>query len=169
MPGLSQRRSSYVGQRLSPCGRELASFAPNTRRDVLRCLGRRAIQDDCRQCYTLLPSLQLTRDRYAMKRQTRGCADDLEKQDDLMRLWHRPGRGTRKRHQAGESVQWIARAHKRSPRAIELRLQRLGVLPSEKSFARDRRAVCREQRVLHRNQPYVPGTKYSAQAFEESA
>ena len=35
----------------------------------------------------------------------------------------------RKRHEAGESVQAIARAHKRSPRAIELRLQRLGVLP----------------------------------------
>jgi len=36
-----------------------------------------------------------------------------------------------KRHQAGESVQAIARQHKRSPRAIELRLQRLGILPPE--------------------------------------
>jgi hypothetical protein len=36
----------------------------------------------------------------------------------------------RKRHEAGESIQSIARAHKRSPRAIELRLQRLGV-PTE--------------------------------------
>jgi hypothetical protein len=33
----------------------------------------------------------------------------------------------RRRHQAGESIEAIARAHKRSPRAIELRLQRLGV------------------------------------------
>ena len=35
----------------------------------------------------------------------------------------------RRRYEAGESVEAIARAHKRSPRAIELRLQRLGVLP----------------------------------------
>jgi hypothetical protein len=35
----------------------------------------------------------------------------------------------KRRYEAGESVQSIARAHKRSPRAIELRLQRLGVLP----------------------------------------
>jgi hypothetical protein len=33
----------------------------------------------------------------------------------------------RRRYEAGENVQSIARAHKRSPRAIELRLQRLGV------------------------------------------
>jgi hypothetical protein len=38
----------------------------------------------------------------------------------------------RRRHKAGEGIQSIARAHKRSPRAIELRLQRLGLLPSEK-------------------------------------
>jgi hypothetical protein len=37
----------------------------------------------------------------------------------------------RRRHASGESVQSIARAHRRSPRAIELRLQRLGVLPPE--------------------------------------
>lgn len=35
----------------------------------------------------------------------------------------------RKRFEAGESVEAIARAHKRSARAIELRLQRLGKLP----------------------------------------
>lgn len=35
----------------------------------------------------------------------------------------------RRRHESGESIQAIARAHKRSPRAIELPLQRLGVLP----------------------------------------
>jgi hypothetical protein len=35
----------------------------------------------------------------------------------------------RKRFQAGENPQAIARAHKRSPRAIELRLQRLGLMP----------------------------------------
>jgi hypothetical protein len=35
----------------------------------------------------------------------------------------------RRRHAAGESLEAIARAHNRSPRAIELRLQRLGVLP----------------------------------------
>jgi len=34
-----------------------------------------------------------------------------------------------KRYESGESVQLIARARKRSPRAIELRLQRMGVLP----------------------------------------
>jgi hypothetical protein len=33
----------------------------------------------------------------------------------------------RRRYEAGESIQAIARAHKRSPRAIELRLERLGV------------------------------------------
>ena len=37
----------------------------------------------------------------------------------------------RRRHEAGESIQAIARAHKRSPRAIELRLQRLGVAAPE--------------------------------------
>ena len=37
----------------------------------------------------------------------------------------------RRRYEAGENIQAIARAHKRSPRAIELRLQRLGVLPRE--------------------------------------
>jgi hypothetical protein len=36
-----------------------------------------------------------------------------------------------KRHKAGESVEAIARAHKRSPRAIGLRLQRLGLLPPD--------------------------------------
>lgn len=36
----------------------------------------------------------------------------------------------RRRHEAGESVETIARARKRSPRAIELRLQRLGLLAS---------------------------------------
>jgi len=34
----------------------------------------------------------------------------------------------RREHEAGEPIEAIARAHKRSPRAIELRLQRLGVL-----------------------------------------
>jgi hypothetical protein len=33
----------------------------------------------------------------------------------------------RRRYEAGENIHAIARAHKRSPRAIELRLQRLGV------------------------------------------
>jgi hypothetical protein len=37
----------------------------------------------------------------------------------------------RRRYEAGESVEAIARAHKRSPRAIELRLQRLGLIPAE--------------------------------------
>jgi hypothetical protein len=37
----------------------------------------------------------------------------------------------RRRYEAGEEIQSIARAPKRSPRAIELRLQRLGVLPRE--------------------------------------
>ncbi len=32
----------------------------------------------------------------------------------------------RRRYEAGESIQSIARSHKRSPRAIELRLQRMG-------------------------------------------
>jgi DNA-binding NarL/FixJ family response regulator len=35
----------------------------------------------------------------------------------------------KRRFERGENVQHIARAHKRSPRAIELRLQRLAVLP----------------------------------------
>jgi hypothetical protein len=34
----------------------------------------------------------------------------------------------KRRFERGETVQHIARAHKRSPRAIELRLQRLGLL-----------------------------------------
>jgi hypothetical protein len=37
----------------------------------------------------------------------------------------------RQRHAQGESLQSIARARRRSPRAIELRLQRLGVIPPE--------------------------------------
>lgn len=37
----------------------------------------------------------------------------------------------RRRYEAGESLQQIARERKRSPRAIELRLQRMGVLPPE--------------------------------------
>jgi hypothetical protein len=37
----------------------------------------------------------------------------------------------RRRHASGESVQTIASARRRSPRAIELRLQRMGVLPPE--------------------------------------
>jgi hypothetical protein len=37
----------------------------------------------------------------------------------------------RRRYEAGESVEAIARAHKRSPRAIELRLQRLGLISAE--------------------------------------
>jgi hypothetical protein len=37
----------------------------------------------------------------------------------------------RRRYEAGDSIQTIAREHKRSPRAIELRLQRLGLLPPE--------------------------------------
>ena len=37
----------------------------------------------------------------------------------------------RQRHARGESIQTIAQARRRSPRAIELRLQRLGVLPPE--------------------------------------
>jgi len=45
-------------------------------------------------------------------------------------------REIRRRHEAGESIPAIARARKRSPRAIELRLRRLGVLRSED----DRRA-----------------------------
>jgi hypothetical protein len=40
-------------------------------------------------------------------------------------------REVRKRHEAGESIPSIARAHKRSPRAIEARLQRLGILPKD--------------------------------------
>ena len=37
----------------------------------------------------------------------------------------------RRRHATGESIQTIASARRRSPRAIELRLQRLGVLPPD--------------------------------------
>ena len=37
----------------------------------------------------------------------------------------------RQRYERGETVPAIARAHSRSPRAIELRLQKLGVLPPE--------------------------------------
>jgi hypothetical protein len=37
----------------------------------------------------------------------------------------------RHRHASGESIQTIASARRRSPRAIELRLQRLGVLPPD--------------------------------------
>jgi hypothetical protein len=38
----------------------------------------------------------------------------------------------KKRYESGESVQEIARARRRSPRAIDLRLQRLGLLPQER-------------------------------------
>jgi hypothetical protein len=38
-----------------------------------------------------------------------------------------------KQYKGGESIPSIARAHKRSPRAIELRLQRLGLLPRGES------------------------------------
>jgi hypothetical protein len=37
----------------------------------------------------------------------------------------------RRRFQGGQSVAEIARAHKRSPRAIELRLQRLGLVAAD--------------------------------------
>jgi hypothetical protein len=37
----------------------------------------------------------------------------------------------RKRYEAGERVEAIAQAHQRSPRAIELRLQRMGLLPPD--------------------------------------
>ncbi len=37
----------------------------------------------------------------------------------------------RRRYEAGESIPAIARAHKRSARAIELRLQRIGAIPRE--------------------------------------
>jgi len=37
----------------------------------------------------------------------------------------------RRRYQGGQSVPEIARIHRRSPRAIELRLQRLGLLPPD--------------------------------------
>jgi hypothetical protein len=40
-------------------------------------------------------------------------------------------REVRRRHEAGDAILAIARAHRRSPRAIELRLRRLGVLPAE--------------------------------------
>jgi hypothetical protein len=36
----------------------------------------------------------------------------------------------KRRFEGGESIEAIARAHKRSPRAIELRLQHLGITPS---------------------------------------
>ena len=36
-----------------------------------------------------------------------------------------------KRYRAGDSVEAIARARKRSPRAIELRLQRLGLIAGD--------------------------------------
>jgi len=39
----------------------------------------------------------------------------------------------RRRHAGGESIQTIASARQRSPRAIELRLQRLGVLPPDET------------------------------------
>ena len=39
----------------------------------------------------------------------------------------------RRRHAGGESIQTIASARRRSPRAIELRLQRLGVLPPDET------------------------------------
>jgi hypothetical protein len=39
--------------------------------------------------------------------------------------------GKKAKDESGESVEAIARARKRSPRAIELRLQRLGGLPRD--------------------------------------
>lgn len=39
----------------------------------------------------------------------------------------------RRRHADGESIPTIASARQRSPRAIELRLQRLGVLPPDET------------------------------------
>ena len=40
-----------------------------------------------------------------------------------------------KRYQSAKSISAIARMHKRSPRAIELRLQRLGLLPRDAAAA----------------------------------
>ena len=37
----------------------------------------------------------------------------------------------RRRYEAGESVKAIARAHKGSPHVVELRLQRLGLMPTD--------------------------------------
>ena len=37
----------------------------------------------------------------------------------------------RRRYEAGESVKAIARAHKGSPHVAELRLQRLGLMPTD--------------------------------------
>jgi hypothetical protein len=34
-----------------------------------------------------------------------------------------------RRYQAGESIEAIARAHNRSPKAIQMRLERLGAVP----------------------------------------
>ena len=42
----------------------------------------------------------------------------------------------RRRYEAGDSIQTIARNHRRSPRAIKLRLQRLGLLPPEQESNR---------------------------------
>jgi hypothetical protein len=44
--------------------------------------------------------------------------------------WSRPQEeDVRRRFQAGESIDAIARAHNRSPKAIQMRLERLGALP----------------------------------------
>jgi DNA-binding NarL/FixJ family response regulator len=43
----------------------------------------------------------------------------------------------KRRFEQGESLQHIARTQKRSPRAIELRLQRLGLLPPASEIALD--------------------------------
>ena len=63
-------------------------------------------------------------DRDAMMAQAR------EKNPQAFAPWTREEEEEIKaRHARGESIQSIARARKRSPRAIELRLRRLGALP----------------------------------------
>ena len=62
-------------------------------------------------------------------------AQAREKNPQAFAPWSRQEeQEVKRRFEEGENIREIARAHKRSPRAIELRLQRLGLMPPESRF-----------------------------------
>jgi hypothetical protein len=109
---------------------ELRAFFTGLRRIVasLGYLGEPAPQAAGKSGQGQTPPLADTRDddRDALVAQAR------QKNPQAVAPWSsEEEQEVRKRHEAGESIPAIARARKRSPRAIELRLQRMGVLPPE--------------------------------------
>jgi hypothetical protein len=102
---------------------ELRSFFKGLRR-ILQSLGE--LVDTPREIppqISALPNTVSSEDREAIMERARQSNPKAfapwtrEEEEDI-----------RRRYEAGENIQMIARARKRSPRAIELRLQRLGLL-----------------------------------------